>query len=200
MASPEVTIQANLEGVEQVTAGFNQIGEAAGTMGSKVGASTNTMDISYRRLLLTTAGMMTNMLQLGDIMGRMASGQMDLGRGAIMLGLNLLQLASQIWLVVGALKAQAIAHAIAHGLSGPIGWAILAGAAAAIGGALVLTASIPSRQTGGPIPQTGPYLLHAGEYVLPRGPSALTINIYGAGSPRETGDAVVDALRRAGVI
>ena len=31
-------------------------------------------------------------------------------------------------------------------------------------------------------------------------PPAITINIYGAGNPRETGEAVIDALRRSGVI
>jgi hypothetical protein len=200
MASPEVTITANLEGVNQVAAGFNQIGEAAGAMGSKVGTSTDQMDVSYRRLALTSAGLIANSIQLGDIMQRMATGQMDVGRGALMLAMNFLQLASQIWVVVGAEHARAIAHGIANALEGPVGWAILAGAVGAAIVGTALAASIPSRQFGGSITQTGPYMLHAGEYVVPHGASPITINVYGAGSPRETGDAVVDALRRAGVV
>jgi len=199
MAAPEVTLYAQLEGIDQVTAGFNQIGEAAGSMSSKVSASNNQMEVSNRRLALTTAGLIANTVQLGDIMQRMATGQMDVGRGALMLAMNFLQLASQIWVVVGAEHARAIAHGIANALAGPAGWAILAGAAAAAIGVTALAASIPSRQMGGPIFQTGPYLLHAGEYVSPRGASPITINIYG-GSPRETSDAVVDALRRSGVV
>ena len=35
------------------------------------------------------------------------------------------------------------------------------------GGAGLIGGLLGSRQTGGPIPQTGPYMLHAGEYVLP---------------------------------
>jgi len=200
MASPEVTIQANLEGVEQVAAGFSQMGEAAGAMGTKAGSASNAMDVSYRRLALTTAGLIANSIQLGDIMGRMAAGQLDLSRGAAMLALNFLQLASQIWVVVGAEHARAIAHGIANALAGPGGWMILGMAAAAAATAIALAAEIPSRKFGGPIFQTGPYILHAGEYVMPRGASPITINIYGAGSPRETGDAVILALRRAGML
>ena len=108
-------------------------------------------------------------------------------------------IATSSFAVAIAEKARAIAHAIAHALSGPLGWAILAGAIAAAGIGISLAASIPSKQYGGVVERTGPYLLHAGEFVVPRG-GAITINIYGAGSPRATGDAVIDALRRSGVI
>ena len=109
------------------------------------------------------------------------------------------RIAASSFAVAIAEKARAIAHAIAHALSGPLGWAILAGAIAAAGIGISLAATIPSKQYGGVVERTGPYLLHAGEFVVPRG-GAITINIYGAGSPRATGDAVIDALRRAGVI
>lgn len=296
MASPEVTIQANLEGVEQVTAGFNQMGEAAGTMGSKVGASSNQMEIGYRRLAMTTAGLIANSVQLGDIMSRMATGQMDVGRGAVMLAMNFLQLSSQLYLldsayktkistqlisIVGDIKetasstahaiaeharqaaiwitdlahkakitsqvtsialdakqvagavahaaaegirqaaiwatviaehARAVAHAIANALSGPVGWAILAGAAVAAAIGIGMAASIPSKQYGGLVTETRPYLLHEGEFVIPKETvheispfvvpkeTHISITINESRTPRETGDAVVDALRRAGVV
>jgi hypothetical protein len=198
MAAPEVTLSVNMEGMDQVNAAFDAIGNKSAEVASKVSANTNTMDMSYRRLALTTAGIITNSVQLADIMHRMATGQMDAARGALMLGMNLLQLAAQIWVVVGAEHARAIAHAIAHGV-GTLGLAVPLMIAAAAAG-VAIGAMIPSRQYGGPVFETGPYLLHAGEYVMQRGGSAVTINIYGAGSPRETGDAVVDALRRAGVV
>jgi len=220
VAAPEVTIQANLEGAEQVTAGFNQMSEAAGNMGSKVSASSNQMEISHRRLALTMAGMISNSVQLGDIMHRMASGQMDIARGALLLTMNFIQLATQIALVTTAehgrlaatiasmatdvahtiaLKAKAAALIIAHALSGPAGWAILAGAAAAatIGFGLlargesagVYTKASPLKFITGPLAGT---TVHEGASII--------ININGAGSPQQTGDAVVDALRRAGVV
>jgi hypothetical protein len=72
------------------------------------------------------------------------------------------------WLHTIALKAKAVALSVVHALEGPWGWAILAGAIAAAGIGLALAARIPSRQFGGPVKETGPYLLHEGEYVLPR--------------------------------
>jgi hypothetical protein len=188
----------DLEGVEEVNAGFQQIGVAAEGMAGKVASSSGAMEISQRRLMLVSAGLIMNSVQLADIFDRMAKGQMDIGRGALMLAMNFLQLASQIWVVVGAENARAIAHSIANALSGPGGWAILAGAAAAVSVGFALASQIPSRHEGGPIFQSGPHDLLAGEYVLRRGQSAITVNVYGAGSPRETGDAVVEAIRRSG--
>jgi len=43
----------------------------------------------------------------------------------------------------------------------------LSGAASLFGGGGLLGGLLGSRKTGGPIAETGPYLLHAGEYVLP---------------------------------
>jgi hypothetical protein len=206
--SNEVTIQANLEGVEQVTAGFQQIGEQAGAMGSKVGTASTGMDIGFRRLALTTAGMMMNGIQLADIMDRMAKGQMDLGRGAVMLALNFLQLASQIWLIVGAEHARAIAHAVANALSGPWGWAILAGAAAAAAIGIGLASQIPKAAGGGII--TSPTILLAGErgpeVIAPlnqviRGRGLSTVNVY-INDPifhnRGEMNYLVDRLKRMG--
>lgn len=72
------------------------------------------------------------------------------------------------WGHAAAVQASNIAQAIASALTGPYGWAILAGAAIAAATALAwITGAIPSKQYGGPVLETGPYLLHAGEYVTP---------------------------------
>jgi len=136
----------------------------------------------------------------------MASGITKIG-GAIVGWLA--SIAASSWAVTIAEKARAIAHAVAHALSGPIGWAILAASAVIAAGAIALTTAIPSRQFGGPIHETGIYMLHAGEYVLPKGFQATTIgtvNFYisGATSPRATAEAVLStfskwAERRRGV-
>jgi hypothetical protein len=212
-AMSEVTLRARLEGVDEVTDGFERMGNAAGNMGNKVASSSRQMETNYRSLMMTTAGLIGNSVQLGDIMDRMAKGQMDVGRGALMLSMNFLQLASQLsrlataeaiataasWAHTIAKKAEAIALGIVNALT-PWGWAILAGAAVAAAGAIALAERIPSKQYGGIVERTGPYLLHAGEFVIPKGGNSIAINIYGADSPRATGDAVIDALRRSGVI
>jgi len=123
VAATEVTIQVNMEGLEQVNAGFNQIGNAAENagdrvassaqnmtvqmdlFGNKVKESTAQMEVSNRRLILSTAGVIANSVQLGDIMSRMASGQMDVGRGALMLGMNFLQLGAQLMVLDQAYTA-----------------------------------------------------------------------------------------------
>jgi hypothetical protein len=95
----EVTLYANLEGIEDVNAGFASMGASAEGMGRQVSESTERMNVNYRTLFFTTAGLITNSVQLGDIMDRMAKGQMDLGRGALMLGMNFLQLAGQLYIL-----------------------------------------------------------------------------------------------------
>jgi len=291
------------------------MGDAAARMGDKVVTTNQKMTTSYRTLMVTSAGMIANSVQMTDCFMRVASSgqnaemaqreyqkavaastfaiqqygeyseeairanervkraqdnvtraQQEGTRGAIMLGMNFLQLASQIvllnakygekiglqlasvamdaksnaaaiahaaaegiaigasWARVAAEKAKAIAMGIAHALSGPWGWAILAGAAAVVGSVYALTASIPSKEVGGAIYETRPYLLHYEEYVETpaerRNITALLRNldymrIAGAKSvyiapgaiviqesrnPRRSAEEVVDALRRRGVI
>jgi len=249
MAAPEVTLQINVEGLEQAKAAMDALGVKAGEVSVNVGKSTQHMEVSHRRLGLAMASTIANSVQLGDIMHRMATGQLDVSRGTLLLAMNFIQLSvalerlthatwlqaaaewahnlalkeklvvlagtvagyamyySQLiastiaeWAHIAALHAKAIALAIVNALSGPWGWAILGGAVAAAAVGIALAASIPSKQFGGPIEHTGPYLLHAGEYVMPRGaPNILNFNFYGAASPRDA-DNVIDALRRAGVV
>jgi hypothetical protein len=194
-----VTLYAQLEGIEEVKAGFGEIGAASTQMGQTVQKSSRGMQTSYRSLMLQTAGLMMNTMQLGTILSMVAKGQMDVGRGALMMGMNLLQLASNIWMVVGAEHARAVAHGIANALMGPAGWVILAGAAAAVVGALALSSQIPRKQIGGLIQTSGPYHLEAGERVIPRGGSTITFNIYG-GQAQQVGDEVERRLRRMGIL
>jgi len=262
METSEVSITATLFGVDGVVAGFSRIGDAAANMGSRtadvadrtvaanenVTESTNTLEISDRRLMLTTAGMIGNSVQLGDIMGRMAKGQLDLGKGTFLLTMNFLQLGSQLallapafegmiaksatlfameaknaagalahaaaegirraasWATVAAENARSIAHTVANALSGPAGWVILAGAAAAAGAGFALASRIPRMAEGGIVNE--PTLAMLGE----RGPEVVTpldrlqtrpaqviINIYGAQGFRDGVEDGVTALRRAGV-
>jgi len=68
------------------------------------------------------------------------------------------------------------AMAVAHALSGPAGWAILGGAAVALG--MWSAVQWRSMQYGGIVPETGIYLLHKGETVIPAGgPSYSWVNI-----------------------
>jgi len=111
-----------------------------------------------------------------------------------------------IWATVVAEKARAVAHAIANALSGPVGWAILAGAAVAAAVGIGIAMAIPSKQAGGPIEKTGPYYMHAGEYVLrpgERGNQAPTVNNFYIQNPvfrsRSDMDYLVDRLKRMGM-
>jgi hypothetical protein len=252
-----VDIQVNLEGLEGVTAGFSRIGESATNMGNttvtatshmtaqmdllgnEIKESSNQMSMSYRMVAGNIAMLTMNTMQLGDIMERMSKGQMDVGRGMMMLAVNAIQLSANLfmlnkayqegithqivslglrakeiaasiahalvigaetlahWVLVAAKKALSIASAISHALEGPWGWAILAGAAVAAGFGLALASQIPSKQFGGSIERTGPYLLHAGEYVVPRSASSGPVfNIANltvvASSPQD----FVDKMRR----
>jgi hypothetical protein len=96
---PDITIQANLEGSEAVASGFERMGDSAVNMGRKVGDSAQHMSTNYRTLMMTSAGVIANSVQLGDIMDRMSKGQMDVGRGAIMLGMNFMQLGGQLYML-----------------------------------------------------------------------------------------------------
>ena len=110
---PEVTIEANLGGVDAVSAGFQRMGDSAASMGDKVANSSVKMQTNYRSLMMVTAGVISNSVQLGDIMDRIAKGQLDLGKGALLLTMNFIQLASQIYFLSKAHWA-AVAAGAAH--------------------------------------------------------------------------------------
>jgi hypothetical protein len=104
-----------------------------------------------------------------------------------------------VWAHVVAKAAENMAMVIYNALIGPYGWAIMAGAGIAIAAGAMLIKSIPSKQAGGYINQTGPYLLHAGEYVNPKGTSPINITVYSP-SPELAGKAIVRALKDEGVV
>jgi hypothetical protein len=221
----QVTLSVGIVGVDDVVRGFNTMGDAAENtsktisaaggqmandvarnivqMGTNFEKTTNSMELSGRRLMSTTAGIIANSVQLTDILGRMASGQMDVVRGTAMLIMNFIQLAAQIWTVVVAESARAIAMGVSASIaSGGIGAAWIAAAATAgavaVMGALAL---LPRMGEGGIVP--GPTVALIGESepeaVIPlsriANTSSRTTNIYvtvnEAATPRATGEAVV---------
>lgn len=97
----------------------------------------------------------------------------------IMAGTVLPKLIGAIWAEVVALKAKIAAWITAHSVA-TLGLG-LAAIGAAIGGAALLTGGvlggIPSKQFGGLITETGPYLLHRGETVIPPGSTDRSIHI-----------------------
>jgi len=98
--------------------------------------------------------------------------------------------AASIWNVVQAKAANL-------SLSGPAGWAILGIGAGIAGAAIAYYASMQSRIGGGYIPQTGPYLLHKGETVLPAGEESNVININMRTGPISSSvdvDTMLDAM------
>jgi len=103
------------------------------------------------------------------------------------------------WAHTAALKAKAVAAAIAHALTSPWMIPVMLGVAAA---AVAAIHALGRRERGGYIPVTGYYRLHAGEYVLPRRTVArqIVINIYEARRPRVTAELVIEKLRRRGVV
>jgi hypothetical protein len=163
------------------------------------------MDMSNIRLMRSVAHLGTGFASLYSLMDMLASGQANLARMIPALVGHFISLAATLWTVVGAEKARAIAHGIAHALAGPAGWAILAGAAAMSGVAIGLAATIPSRQAGGPIYRTGSYQLERGE-VYKRGFGGAGVNILVTGNTitRETlplvSGKIIDDLKASGVI
>lgn len=155
---------------------------------------------SYRSLTIAVSHVASASMGLQNIWERVASGQTSVIEGIIRSIPALISLATAIWTVVGAEKARTIASSIAHAVSS-LGAAVpLLIAAAAAGTALALAAiaSVPSREYGGRIWQTGPYLLHAGETI---GGGTRTVNIYYPQfRSRSDMDELIERLRAAGVI
>jgi len=249
----EIKIQAELEGLEKVTAGFEKMGESAEHMGSRVEATTKRMEINYRGLITSFSGAATAGFALYNMYDRISEIQVVVDRanvtlkasmnaaedaqrryniqvqkygihsaearaaaadlriaqervevaasraqmvqenlneamvrmaiGIIPMAITMIDSMSKAltilktttilataaeWGHIIALKAKSVAFAIMHALTGPAGWAILAAAAAFAAVGIGLAGEIPSRQHGGLIGETRPYLLHAGEYVIPK--------------------------------
>ena len=212
---------------------MREMGNAAGNMGQQVAdsakqmkeetdRSTASINASYLRLGKEAVRLGSNIFQLTDNIDRFSKGQIDAAKFTVLFAGNIMETITSVGNMVDAISKLGLATKILT----IIDWAHNAALAVKIGlltlgiGLVVAAGSIwwfmtqmqsmqaptpglPSMQFGGPIKETRPYLLHAGEYILPRGASQITIgaiNIYEARTPRETGEAVIDSLRRAGVI
>jgi len=75
---------------------FQGVEVASSNSAKTYNSASQSMEISNKRLMLTTAGMMANGIQLSDIFDRMNKGQLDVGKGSVMLALNFLQLAAEV--------------------------------------------------------------------------------------------------------
>jgi len=183
--SERVDIDVALHGSEQVHQGFQKIGASSQHMGKEVyQASRQMRDLVMMAPAVGRLGQAFGILtdeqsRMVTEMASLVSVAYYMGRGLrVLIDLNLKAAAATAaktaatvsatvatWGHVAAEKARAAAHAVAHALSGPAGWAILAGAAAAVGGGLALLHHIPERHTGGVVPEDGMYYLRAGEVV-----------------------------------
>jgi len=166
----------------------------------KVSGASLKMIGSYRNLAVTISHVATAGMGLENIWERVALGQMSVLQGILASIPAFISLATAVWTIVGAEKARTIASSIAHAVSS-LGAAVpllIAAAAAGTALALAAVASVPSREYGGRIWQTGLYLVHAGESV---GGGARTVNIYYPQfRSRSDMDELIERLRAAGVI
>jgi len=166
----------------------------------KVNTATGTMDVSYRRLASSISHIATAGTHLTNVWEQVAKGQIGIAEAVVSTIPAIMSLAASIWTLVSAEKARTIASSIAHAVTS-LGAALpLLVAAVAAGTAMGLSAiaTIPSREYGGRIWQTGPYLLHAGETVSG---GSRTVNIYYPQfRSRSEMDELIGRLRAAGVI
>jgi len=229
LAVPPVAVEFTVEGLEEVKTAFGEVSNASKETKENVEQDSKVMAAGLRILgreifiVAQTGRLVTEFAeQFGFLDKKMADA---LGRGfnlismmgGLMTSLSMLARITQTataaeWMHVIALKAKAVAAAIAHGIAS-LGAAlplIVAAAAAATAIALTATALVPSKERGGPIYETGLYRLHAGEYIVPRqermfGETKTTnvkIEIHGMARSEAEGvsEVIVDRLRRAGVI
>lgn len=219
--SQKVTVEADLVGEEKVTSGFKRMGDSAEQTGEQIGRMSTH--------LTALGGATVGVAELGELMGNLdeqtamtirSMGALLMISSALADGLEVLSKVNMAvaasfakktaaaiadtavtWAHVIAEKAHATALAVKNALLGPTGWAIIAGAAVAAGAALALTTQIPERHTGGPVLESGPHNLLAGEWVLSQeqvqnisNMGGVTINVYDG-----TVSNVLNALRRAGI-
>lgn len=123
-----------------------------------------------------------------------------------MIGILLPRLIAKLMATAAAQWALNTAQAVWNALSGPYGWAVLAGAATALGAWYAYGRIKGFYQKGGFVPETGSYVLHRGEIVLPEtvaksllhmhaGPTyQISVGRVVTGSPLD----FVDKMRRMG--
>lgn len=194
----EVRINVDLEGTEKVVLSFRRLGDEAGGLSKKITESSKKMkedteksteDISksYIRLGSQAAQLGMNVFQLTDIVERFSKGQIDAAKFTVLFAGNVMQAITNVSNMAKAVSELGLATKIltiiewAHNLSLAVkiglltlGIGLVAAAAATwwymsqMQSMSVPTPGLPGRQHGGAVLETGPYLLHAGEYVLPK--------------------------------
>ena len=217
--SIDVPVTTQLIGQEQVSAGFQRMGQSSSQMSMQVQANN-------RMMMTSMAALGMQSLNMSRLFERMAKGEVDAGEAIVQLGAYALTTTSYImalnmantkrialqgasaaasvreaaanaaatassWLKTAALRAEGIAQGIKQALSGPAGWAILAGAAAATAGVLALTGNIPKMANGGVV--NSPTLAVIGEAgpeaVVPLnkgfGNTTINVTVNGAGNYEE---------------
>lgn len=219
MAVPPVAVEFTVEGLEEVKAAFGEVAGASRETKQSVESDAKVMAAGLRLLgreifiVAQTGRLVTEFAeQFGFLDKKMADA---LGRGfslvsmmgGLMASLSMLARITQTaaaaeWMHVVALKAKAVAAAIAHGIASlGVALPIIAAAAVAAGAiALAATAQVPSE--GGT-----PTMLRAGayEHVPRQGSLTLVFDIHDNRFASDydadrVGDRIVDRLRRAGAI
>lgn len=219
MAVPPVAVEFTVEGLEEVKAAFGEVAGASREAKQSVESDAKVMAAGLRLLgreifiVAQTGRLVTEFAeQFGFLDKKMADA---LGRGfslvsmmgGLMASLSMLARITQTaaaaeWMHVVALKAKAVAAAIAHGIASlGVALPIIAAAAVAAGAiALAATAQVPSE--GGT-----PTMLRAGayEHVPRQGSLTLVFDIHDNRFASDydadrVGDRIVDRLRRAGAI
>lgn len=117
----------------------------------------------------------------------------------VMIGTLLPSLITKLMATAAAQWILNAAQASWQALMGPPGWVILAGAVIAAATAIAGLKALGTFQFGGVVPETGPYILHKGETVVPAGrQTTTTIHIENltltTPSPRD----FIDKMRRMG--
>jgi len=219
LAVPPVAVEFTVEGLEEVKAAFGEVAGASRETKQSVESDAKVMAAGLRLLgreifiVAQTGRLVTEFAeQFGFLDKKMADA---LGRGfslvsmmgGLMASLSMLARITQTaaaaeWMHVVALKAKAVAAAIAHGIASlGVALPIIAAAAVAAGAiALAATAQVPSE--GGT-----PTMLRAGayEHVPRQGSLTLVFDIHDNRFASDydadrVGDRIVDRLRRAGAI
>jgi len=219
MAVPPVAVEFTVEGLEEVKSAFGEVSNASKETKQSVESDAKVMSAGLRVLgreifiVAQTGRLVTEFAeQFGFLDKKMADA---LGRGfnliSMMGGLaSSLSMLARItqtaaaaeWMHVVALKAKAVAAAIAHGIASlGVALPIIAAAAVAAGAiALAATAQVPSERGTPTMLRAGAY-----EHVPRQGSLTLVFDIHDNRFASDydadrVGDRIVDRLRRAGAI
>jgi len=203
MSGLAVEYRVRVSGLEEARAAAQAAGVAAREMGASLEGARRT-GVSTLPLLVSSVRSL-NAARLAVVQTSEALEDLDLPQ--LMYGfLNMVQVVQNLVRLTNLLRestaSASAAQAVLLGLTGR--WYLVPAALAA--GALVLS-RVKSMQEGGPVGETGLYLLHRGEYVVPHttrvGPVFVTVNTpprgLGVGSLlEEVASRVLEEVERGG--